>query len=70
MNIIYEQVILTYTIINGFIVAGCVISWVISKLHDRRDKKQARQEKNGGRGSPCCLALTGGISREEFIHRP
>lgn len=43
MNIIYEQVVLTCTIINGFIVAGFVISWIISKLHDRRDKKQDRQ---------------------------
>ncbi len=43
MNIIYEQVILTCTIINGFIVAGCVISWIISRLHDHRDKKQDKK---------------------------
>lgn len=43
MNIIYERVILTCTIINGFIVASCVISWIISKLHDRRDKKQDKE---------------------------
>ena len=55
MNIIYEQVVLTCTIINGFIVAGCVISWIISKLHDRRDKKQARQKKTAAGALPAAL---------------
>lgn len=45
MNAVYEQVILTCTTINVFIIIGCVTSWIITKVHDRREKKREEQEK-------------------------
>lgn len=45
MNAVYEQVILTCTTINVFIIIGCVTSWIITKVHDRREKKRGDKEK-------------------------
>lgn len=45
MSEVYEQVILTCTTINVFIIIGCVTSWIITKVHDRRGKKREEQKK-------------------------
>jgi large-conductance mechanosensitive channel len=42
---IYEQVVLTCTIINLIIVATFVTCMIISKVQDRREKKRRNQDK-------------------------
>lgn len=45
MSEIYEQVVLTCTTINVVIIIGCVVSWIVMKVHDRREEKRKEQEK-------------------------
>lgn len=42
---IYEQVVLTCTIINLIIVATFVTCMIISKVQDRRDEKRKERDK-------------------------
>lgn len=42
---IYEQVVLTCTIINIFIIVALATSWIITKVQDRREKKRRNQDK-------------------------
>lgn len=45
MNEVYEQVILTCTTINVVIMISCVISWIVIKIQDHREKKREEQDK-------------------------
>ena len=45
MSEVYEQDILTCTTINVFIIIGCVTSWIITKVHDRREEKRKKQDE-------------------------
>jgi hypothetical protein len=44
MGEVYEQVVLTCTTINLFIIIGCLTSWIVTKVQDHREKK--RKEKD------------------------
>lgn len=45
MSEVYEQVVLTCTTINVVIIIGCVVSWIVMKVHDRCEEKRKEQEK-------------------------
>jgi heme/copper-type cytochrome/quinol oxidase subunit 2 len=42
---IYEQVVLTCTIINIFVIVALATNWIMTKVQDRREKKRRNQEK-------------------------
>ncbi len=43
---IYEQVVLTCTIINIFIIVALATSWIITKVQDRRKRRKERDKQD------------------------